>query len=110
MPDQTSEPAIRIEHLDNSFGEGEAAKQVLFDINLEVAPGEFVIMTGPSGSGKTTLLGLVGALRRPQAGTITVAGPNRASSKSEITAEASRFISIVCAPAAAASCTKPAAG
>ena len=79
MPDQPSDPVIRIEHLDYSFGEGEAAKQVLFDINLDVAPGEFVIMTGPSGSGKTTLLGLVGALRRPQAGTITVGGRNLTS-------------------------------
>jgi len=71
----TSPPdAIRIRGLDYSFGAGEAAKQVLFDIDLDVAPGEFVIMTGPSGSGKTTLLGLVGALRRPQSGELSVGG------------------------------------
>ena len=75
-PTHTREPAIRIQGLDYSFGEGEAAKQVLFDVDLEVARGEFVIMTGPSGSGKTTLLGLVGALRRPQAGTLHVGGRN----------------------------------
>ena len=70
----SSEPAIHIRGLDYSFGAGEAAKQVLFDIDLDVAPGEFVIMTGPSGSGKTTLLGLVGALRRPQRGELVVGG------------------------------------
>jgi putative ABC transport system ATP-binding protein len=31
-------------------------------------------MTGPSGSGKTTLLSLVGALRRPQSGTLNCIG------------------------------------
>jgi putative ABC transport system ATP-binding protein len=70
----TTAPAITIRGLDYSFGTGEAQKQVLFDIDLEVATGEFAIMTGPSGSGKTTLLGLVGALRRPQSGKIEVIG------------------------------------
>jgi len=67
-------PAISIRGLDYSFGSGEAQKQVLFGIDLDVAPGEFAIMTGPSGSGKTTLLGLVGALRRPQTGHIESIG------------------------------------
>jgi len=55
--------AVRIRHLNHSFGEGDSSKQVLFDIELELAPGEIVIMTGPSGSGKTTLLTLIGAPR-----------------------------------------------
>ena len=66
--------AIAIEGLNYAFGAGETAKQVLFDINLELAPGEFAIMTGPSGSGKTTLLSLVGALRRPQFGRLRAIG------------------------------------
>ncbi len=69
-----SEPAIEIRHLDHAFGDAEARKQVLFDIELEVAPGEFVIMTGPSGSGKTTLLSLIGALRSPQSGRLISVG------------------------------------
>jgi ABC-type lipoprotein export system ATPase subunit len=39
-----------------------------------VAPGEFVALTGSSGSGKSTLLNLIGALDRPDAGSITVDG------------------------------------
>ncbi len=66
--------AISIEKLNYGFGTGETAKQVLFDITLSVAPGEFAIMTGPSGSGKTTLLSLVGALRRPQSGSLRAIG------------------------------------
>ncbi len=65
---------ILIEGLDYAFGEGEARKQVLFDVDLRVERGEFAIMTGPSGSGKTTLLSLAGALRRPQGGGVRVLG------------------------------------
>ena len=69
-----TDPAIQIEGLDFSFGEEESRKQVLFEIDLEVAQGEFAIMTGPSGSGKTTLLTLAGALRRPQNGKLLSIG------------------------------------
>jgi ABC-type lipoprotein export system ATPase subunit len=44
------------------------------DVSFALAPGEFVALTGPSGSGKTTLLSLVGALERPDAGSVDVDG------------------------------------
>jgi putative ABC transport system ATP-binding protein len=68
------DPAIQIRGASYAFGIGEARKQVLFDIDLELQRGEFAIMTGPSGSGKTTLLSLVGALRRPQGGRLLSIG------------------------------------
>ncbi|MBC6434475.1 ATP-binding cassette domain-containing protein, partial [Nostoc sp. HG1] len=43
-------------------------------INLEIYPGEIVIMTGPSGSGKTTLLSLIGGLRSVQEGSLKFLG------------------------------------
>jgi putative ABC transport system ATP-binding protein len=64
--------AVRIDHLDHFFGEGENRNQVLFDINMEIAAGQLVVVTGPSGSGKTTLLTLVGALRSVQSGEVRV--------------------------------------
>jgi len=70
----SDEPVIRIRQVQHAFGTGEAQKQVLYDVDLEVMPGEIVIMTGPSGSGKTTLLTLVGALRTVQAGSLQVLG------------------------------------
>jgi len=33
--------AVRIRHLNHSFGEADTSKQVLFDIELELDPGEF---------------------------------------------------------------------
>lgn len=68
------EPVIEIQNLNHYYGKGSLKKQVLFDINLEIYPGEIVIMTGPSGSGKTTLLSLIGCLRSVQEGTLKILG------------------------------------
>lgn len=73
-PDNVTAPAVRIRGLNHFFGTGDNRKQVLFDINLDVHPGQIVILTGPSGSGKTTLLTLVGALRSVQEGTVHILG------------------------------------
>ena len=43
-------------------------------VSLRLAAGDFVALTGPSGSGKSTLLNLIGALDRPDAGSIVVGG------------------------------------
>ena len=66
--------AVQVEDVHHYFGQGELRKQVLFGANLNVTPGEIVIMTGPSGSGKTTLLTLLGTLRRVQEGRLNVLG------------------------------------
>jgi putative ABC transport system ATP-binding protein len=63
-------PVIAIHNLNHYFGKENLKKQVLFDVSLEINPGEIVIMTGPSGSGKTTLLSLIGALRSVQQGSL----------------------------------------
>src|SRR6266571_4751590 len=68
------EPVIRIRGLNHYYGSGALCKQVLFDINLDIYPGEIVILTGPSGSGKTTLLTLCGALRSIEEGSVNVLG------------------------------------
>lgn len=65
-------------HLNHYYGSGHLHRQILFDINLEIKPGEIVIMTGPSGSGKTTLLTLIGGLRTVQEGNLYVLGQKMA--------------------------------
>lgn len=55
--------------LSRSFGD----KRVIEKLDLDVAAGEFLLLTGPNGSGKTTLLRLVAGLLAPTAGTIEVA-------------------------------------
>jgi len=46
----------------------------LCGVSVRLEPGDFVALTGPSGSGKSTLLNLIGALDRPDAGSIRVGG------------------------------------
>ena len=76
---QTSDDIIIIEHLNKSYGK----TQILQDLNLRVARGEFVAIVGPSGSGKSTLLHILGSIDRPSSGTVIVDGEdlNAISSK-----------------------------
>jgi putative ABC transport system ATP-binding protein len=61
---------IRLEHLTHAYAGSEesAAVQVLDDVSLEVASGDFAVLMGASGSGKSTLLNLIGAVDKPTAG------------------------------------------
>ena len=68
----SARPVISSRHVNFWFGEGDLQKQVLFDVTMEVAAGEIVLLTGPSGSGKTTLLTLIGALRKVRDGELDV--------------------------------------
>jgi len=66
----TGRPDVRIEGLRKSFH----GNEVLKGIDLEVDPGDVVVIFGRSGSGKSTLLRCVNFLEEPTAGTIEVAG------------------------------------
>jgi ABC-type lipoprotein export system ATPase subunit len=57
-----------------TYGSGRAARRVLDGAAIEARAGELVAVVGRSGSGKSTLLHLLGALDRPEAGTIEVVG------------------------------------
>ncbi|MCK7625548.1 ABC transporter ATP-binding protein [Streptomyces sp. RS10V-4] len=70
----TGPHAARIHHVSKSFGRPGARQQVLDDISIDVAPGEFVCLLGASGCGKSTLLNLVAGLDEPSDGTIETPG------------------------------------
>jgi putative ABC transport system ATP-binding protein len=84
------QPAIAVKNLDHFFGKGELRKQALFDVNLEIAAGEIVILTGPSGSGKTTLLSLMGGLRSPQSGSLRIVNTELVNAAKSVAVEARR--------------------
>lgn len=60
--------AVTVSKAVRKFGE----RVVLKDIDLEIAPGEFVVLLGPSGCGKSTLLRLLAKLDQPDAGRVSV--------------------------------------
>lgn len=68
------DPILQIKDLNLYLGRRSLRKQILFDINLELQPGEIVIMTGPSGAGKTSLLTLIGGLRTVHEGSLQLLG------------------------------------
>jgi NitT/TauT family transport system ATP-binding protein len=65
-------PAVRVQGLYKSFDAD--GPPVLEDINLDVAPGEFVCVLGASGCGKSTLLNLIADLDQPTRGSVEVPG------------------------------------
>ncbi len=60
--------------LTREYRMGEVTVQALRGVDLEIDPGELIVLLGPSGSGKTTLLNLLGGLDSPSAGEIVVGG------------------------------------
>jgi nitrate/nitrite transport system ATP-binding protein len=67
-------PLLELNGICKSYGAGKDRTDVLHDINLSVAEGEFIAIVGFSGSGKTTLMSLIAGLMQPDFGTMTLKG------------------------------------
>ncbi|MFC7369065.1 MULTISPECIES: amino acid ABC transporter ATP-binding protein [Vreelandella] len=76
-----TQPIVRMQQLNKHFG----SLHVLNNIDLEIVPGEVVVVIGASGSGKSTLIRCINGLEEFQSGTLDVDGnellPNGKSSK-----------------------------
>ncbi|KQT54865.1 hypothetical protein ASG43_04805 [Aureimonas sp. Leaf454] len=69
-----SDRSLVVEDVALTYGRGEAATLALRGVSLVARPGEVLLIRGPSGSGKTTLLQLMGALKTPDRGRVTICG------------------------------------
>ena len=69
-----SDSLISIRSLSKTYQRGNQPVPVLFDINLEIAEGEYVSLMGPSGSGKSTLLNLIAGIDKPSSGSLLIDG------------------------------------
>ncbi|MGI8728510.1 MAG: ABC transporter ATP-binding protein [Solirubrobacteraceae bacterium] len=66
------ERTLVVERVAKSFGDRRAVREMSFHVDR----GELLAIIGPNGAGKTTLLSILGAIRRPDSGTVTQQGPN----------------------------------
>jgi ABC-type nitrate/sulfonate/bicarbonate transport system ATPase subunit len=69
---------IEVNGIRKGFGSNGGALQVVEDVSLTVADGEFVAIVGPSGCGKTTLMNMIVGFVQPDSGSILIDGAPRA--------------------------------
>jgi nitrate/nitrite transport system ATP-binding protein len=67
-------PFLELRGVGKSFGDGPARTEVLSDVDLALAEGEFLAIVGFSGSGKSTLINLVAGLLMPDVGCLRLEG------------------------------------
>ncbi|MBC1634200.1 ABC transporter ATP-binding protein [Listeria welshimeri] len=63
---------LMMKNIAKNYQDGEQVIEVLKNVSLEVAQGEFVAIVGPSGAGKSTFLSIAGALLSPTEGEIAI--------------------------------------
>ena len=68
--------ALKISGIRKCFGQGDNTVEVLKRIDIDVAPGEFLILVGPSGCGKSTLLNIIAGLEESTEGSISLGNKN----------------------------------
>jgi len=67
-------PSISLRGVGRRFGSRGSTVEAVTGVDLDVAPGEFVVIVGPSGCGKSTVLNMVAGLFPPTSGEILVDG------------------------------------
>ena len=77
----TDEAVVRVEGVTKMFPRGNVT--ALQDIDLELAPREFVSLIGPSGCGKSTLLRVIGDLIEPTRGAVTINGKSARQARND---------------------------
>ena len=83
---------LRLDNVALRYGDG---PEVLHDLDLTLARGEFVFLMGPTGAGKSSLLRLLGLLQMPARGEYTLFERNVASLRRDELTAARRRIGIV---------------
>ena len=65
---------MSLESVTRDYRQGDETVHALHSTDLTLRAGELVGILGPSGSGKSTLLTIMGGLRTPSSGTVTISG------------------------------------
>lgn len=74
MSDTAATPLITLHDVRRDYAMGGETVHALRGVSLTIDAGDYVAIVGPSGCGKSTLLNLLGAIDRPDAGSIVIGG------------------------------------
>jgi NitT/TauT family transport system ATP-binding protein len=74
LPAARAGASIALENVSLTVPARGGAVEILQDVSVDIAAGEFLCLLGPSGSGKSTVLNLVAGFARPSSGRVLHAG------------------------------------
>ena len=78
-PFEDREPLVQVRGIVKEFMSGEEIRRILKGVDLDIYPGELVVVLGESGCGKSTLLNIIGGMDRMTEGQVIVEGKDMSS-------------------------------
>jgi ABC-type lipoprotein export system ATPase subunit len=95
-PFEDREPIVEVRDVVKEFMSGEEKRQILKGVDLDIYPGELVVVLGESGCGKSTLLNIIGGMDRMTSGKLTVEGRDMSDpSEAELTEYRREYVGFI---------------
>ena len=95
-PFEDREPLLTLRGIIKEFPSGEEIHRILKGVDLDVYPGELMIVLGESGCGKSTLLNIIGGMDRMTSGELKVEGNDMSDpSEEELTEYRRKYIGFI---------------
>ena len=76
-------PSVHCSGISKTYGQGDTAVQALRGVDLDVHPGELLMLVGPSGCGKTTLISIIAGILDPTGGDCALFGQDLSRMKAD---------------------------
>lgn len=95
-PFEDREPIVSVRGVKKEFMSGEELRQILKGVDLDVYPGELVVVLGESGCGKSTLLNIIGGMDRMTEGKVLVEGKDMSNpTEDELTEYRRKYVGFI---------------
>ena len=95
-PFEDRKPVVRVRGVMKEFMSGEEMRQILKGVDLDVYPGELVVVLGESGCGKSTLLNIIGGMDRMTEGQVIVEGKDMSDpTEEELTEYRRKYVGFI---------------
>ena len=96
IPSEEKDPIVSVRGIVKEYQNGEETSRVLKGVDLDVYPGELMIVLGESGCGKSTLLNIIGGMDKKTSGDISAFGMDMSDpSESELSEYRRKYIGFI---------------